>query len=103
MSRRPTRTHDCGDPACAKNGSQTCALCDNNGPPEGVSACPACGRLPSVLGLPSDFASEQPCPCGGWWAVDGQRVAHSSPGCEEFSRMGGTEFVRARRAVGRPN
>ena len=101
----PTQLHDCGDPLCLKNGQQTCALCDDAGPPDGSPArcCSACRRGRERIGLPEGFRDPQPCLCGGRWPTDGRIVSHSSPGCAEFAHLNGDEFVRLRLAAGRPN
>lgn len=43
--RGPVTLHDCGVPECVKNGTYTCSLCDDCGPPAEAdgSRCPACG------------------------------------------------------------
>ena len=99
--------HNCGDAKCPKFGRQTCALCDDAGPPKGSAriACAECGRTRARRPQPGEFDAQSPCACGGWYAVavGGGSVAHSVPSCDDFARLSGGAFVEMQRMRRRAN
>lgn len=96
----PKHRHNCGDPSCPKLGRDTCALCDDAGPPAGSKrrSCPERGRMRPRAVRPGAMDGATACACGGRYAVADGRVAHSTPSCDEFARLSGGAFVERQRA-----